>query len=41
MSDARRKKLAQLLHDMICDMREDSEIRVDGELFYRNGAFEV
>ncbi len=25
--------------DMICDMRTDSEIRVDGELFYRNGAF--
>jgi len=27
--------------DMICDMREDSEIRVDGELFYRNGEFTV
>ncbi len=27
--------------DMICDMREDSEIHVDGELFYRNGAFTV
>jgi aminopeptidase len=25
--------------DMICDMREDSEIQVDGELFYRNGQF--
>lgn len=25
--------------DMICDMRTDSEIRVDGELFYRNGQF--
>ena len=23
--------------DFICDMREESEIRVDGELFYRNG----
>ncbi len=27
--------------DMICDMREDSEILVDGELFYRNGQFVV
>lgn len=27
--------------DMICDMRQDSEIHVDGELFYRNGAFVV
>ncbi len=27
--------------DMICDMREDSEIHVDGELFYRNGEFVV
>jgi aminopeptidase len=25
--------------DMICDMRDDSEIHVDGELFYKNGAF--
>jgi aminopeptidase len=27
--------------DMICDMRNDSEILVDGELFYRNGEFVV
>ncbi|MCU0499395.1 MAG: aminopeptidase [Anaerolineae bacterium] len=27
--------------DMICDMRDDSEIIVDGELFYKNGAFVV
>ncbi|MEM9950585.1 MAG: aminopeptidase [Chloroflexota bacterium] len=27
--------------DMICDMRTDSEIHVDGELFYKNGQFEV
>jgi aminopeptidase len=27
--------------DMICDMREDSEIRIDGDLFYQNGAFTV
>ncbi|MBK8619407.1 MAG: aminopeptidase [Anaerolineales bacterium] len=25
--------------DMICDMREDSEILVDGELFYKDGQF--
>jgi aminopeptidase len=25
--------------DMICDMRKDSEILVDGELFYKNGKF--
>ena len=25
--------------DMICDMRKDSEILVDGELFYKNGNF--
>ncbi|MEX2143989.1 MAG: aminopeptidase [Anaerolineales bacterium] len=27
--------------DMICDMRIDSEIRVDGELFYKDGQFQV
>jgi aminopeptidase len=27
--------------DMICDMREDSEIRIDGDLFYQNGQFTV
>ena len=25
--------------DMICDLRTDSEILVDGELFYKNGEF--
>jgi aminopeptidase len=25
--------------DMICDMRKDAEILVDGELFYKNGQF--
>jgi aminopeptidase len=25
--------------DMICDMRQDSVIMVDGELVYRNGEF--
>jgi aminopeptidase len=27
--------------DFICDMRRDSEIRVDGELFYKDGQFQV
>ncbi len=27
--------------DMICDMRENSEILADGELFYKNGEFTV
>ena len=27
--------------DMICDLREGGEIRVDGELFYRNGNFVI
>lgn len=27
--------------DMICDMRQDSEILVDGELFYKNGEFVI
>lgn len=27
--------------DFICDLRTDSEIRVDGELFYQNGQFVV
>ncbi len=25
--------------DMICDLREDSEILVDGQLFYKDGKF--
>ncbi len=27
--------------DMICDMRSGAEIRVDGDLFYRDGSFQV
>lgn len=27
--------------DFICDMRQDSEILVDGELFYKNGEFQI
>lgn len=35
------KNKSALHWDMICDMRTDSEIRVDGELFYRNGEIQV
>ena len=27
--------------DMICDMRQDSTIHVDGELFYKDGQFVI
>jgi aminopeptidase len=27
--------------DFICDMRQDSEVLIDGELFYKNGQFQV
>jgi aminopeptidase len=27
--------------DMICDMRTDSEIRVDGDVVYKNGSFSI
>jgi aminopeptidase len=27
--------------DMICDLRQDSEIKVDGEVFYRDGKFVI
>lgn len=27
--------------DMICDLRTDSEMRVDGEVFYKNGIFTI
>jgi aminopeptidase len=35
------KNVSSLHWDMICDMRDGSEIVVDGELFYRNGEFKV
>ena len=35
------KNQSALHWDMICDMRTDSEIRVDGELFYKDGRFQV
>jgi aminopeptidase len=25
--------------DMICDLRQDSEVRADGEVIYRDGKF--
>lgn len=33
------KNKSSIHWDMICDMRKDSEILVDGELFYKNGKF--
>ncbi|KAB8141171.1 aminopeptidase [Chloroflexia bacterium SDU3-3] len=27
--------------DFICDMRQDSEVLIDGELFYKNGEFQI
>ena len=35
------KNISAVHWDMICDMRNDSEILVDDELFYKNGAFVV
>jgi aminopeptidase len=35
------KNKSSIHWDMICDMRKDSEIHVDGELFYKNGGFVI
>jgi aminopeptidase len=35
------KNVSAVHWDFICDMREDSEIRVDGELFYKNGEIQI
>lgn len=35
------KNVSALHWDMICDMRQDSEIRVDGDLFYKDGRIVV
>lgn len=35
------KNQSSLHWDFICDMRTDSEILVDGELFYKNGEFQI
>lgn len=35
------KNVSAIHWDMICDIREDSEIRVDGELLYQDGKFMI
>ncbi len=35
------KNVSGLHWDFICDMRTDSEIVIDGELFYQNGEFKI
>ncbi|MEP7293437.1 MAG: aminopeptidase [Chloroflexota bacterium] len=39
--DTGSKNKSTVHWDMICDMRKDSEIHVDGELFYKDGQFVV
>lgn len=39
--DTGSKNRSAVHWDMICDMRNDSEIRVDGELFYQGGEFAI
>ncbi len=39
--EAGSKNVSAVHWDMICDMKTDSEILVDGELFYKNGKFVV
>ena len=39
--EAGGKNESALHWDMICDMREESEIKVDGELFYKNAEFQI
>jgi aminopeptidase len=39
--DTGSKNTSAVHWDMICDMRNDSTIHVDGELFYQNGEFVV
>jgi len=35
------KNVSAIHWDMICDIREDSEIRVDGDLLYKDGKFVI
>jgi len=35
------KNKSSIHWDFICDLKEDSEIRVDGELLYKNGEFQI
>ncbi len=39
--EAGSRNVSALHWDFICDLRSDSEIRVDGDLFYKNGEFQV
>ena len=39
--DTGSKNKSTIHWDMICDMRKDSEIHIDGELFYKDGQFVV
>ena len=39
--DTGSKNRSAVHWDFICDMRDDSEIVVDGELFYKNGEFTI
>ncbi len=39
--DTGSKNKSTIHWDMICDMRKDSEVYVDGELFYKDGQFMV
>jgi aminopeptidase len=39
--DTGSKNNSSVHWDMICDMRHDAEIHVDGDLFYKDGAFTV
>ena len=39
--DAGGENVSSIHWDMICDMRNDSEILVDGVLFYKDGKFQV
>ncbi|RLD05713.1 MAG: aminopeptidase [Chloroflexota bacterium] len=39
--EAGSKNKSSIHWDFICDVREDSEIRVDGELLYKDGQFQI
>lgn len=39
--EAGSKNVSSVHWDMICDIREDSEIKVDGELLYKDGKFMI
>lgn len=39
--EAGSKNQSAIHWDFICDMRQDSEILIDGELFYKNGQFQL